>query len=445
MSAERWLVGVMLALGGCCAMAADLTEVYRKARDRDPVFRAAWHALRVAGERVPQARAALLPALSLTSGAGRQDGRASFGGAPDEERRVRSWNWSLQLTQPLWRAAAWAALDLAGQEERLARERFRLAEQDLALRSAQAYFDALVAGEAERVAGLQVGAVEQQLDLARSNFEVGAATVTDMREAQARLDLARAQAVAARNELDNRRTELERILGEPVDRLAGLRPDSSLPPPQPQDARAWADSAREQAPQVRIAQAAWEVAAREIEKNRAAHQPSLDLTASYGSNYGSGTLSSPADVSSRSRSGQIGINFSLPLYAGGGVESRVREALAAQDKAGEELEAARRQAAASARQAFAGVVNGLAQVDALASAVRSSESSLEANRIGYRIGTRINIDVLNAQHQLYAAQRDWHKARAETLMHGLRLKAANATLEEADLEAVNALLEEAPS
>lgn len=443
-SPSRWLACATLALGCCCnALAGDLVEVHRKARERDPVLRAAAYALQMATERVPQARAALLPSLFLTSASGGQEGRASFGGEPYEQRKVDNWNWNLQLTQPLWRASAWAALDVAEQQDRLAQAQFRLAEQELTLRVCQSYLDILVAQEARRVAQMQVDAIGQQLALARRNFEVGTATVTDVHEAQSRLDLSRSQAVAALNELENRRTELERIIGEPVDGLAGLREDSRMPVPQPRDAQAWTESAREQSLQVQIAEAALSVAARELDKSRAAHAPTLDLTAAYGSNYASGSISSPAHIAVRSRSGQIGINFSLPLYAGGGVQARVREAVAAQGRAEEELEAARRQAAALARQAYAGVVNGHAQIEALESAIRSSKSSLEANRIGYRIGTRINIDVLNAQQQLYAAERERNKARADTLMQALRLKAANATLDQAALRAINQLLERA--
>jgi hypothetical protein len=145
----------------------------------------------------------------------------------------------------------------------------------------------------------------------------------------------------------------------------------------------------------------------------------------------------------RSRSSQVGVSLTIPLYAGGGVQARVREALALKGKAEEDLEAARRLAATQARQAFAGVVNGAAQVQALGSAIVSSKSSLDANKVGYLVGTRINMEVLNAEQQLYTAQRDWHKARAETLVQGLRLKAANATLGEADLAAINDMLETA--
>ena len=442
---QRWLPGLPLLLlsGGALADTSDLMDVYRKAQARDPVYRGAVFVLQAARERVPQARAALQPALNLTGANGQQSGQASFSEAPYADRNVRTHSWNLQLTQPLWRAASWAALGQAERQEQLAQAQFRQAEQELILRSAQVYLDVLVAQEAERVAGQQVGAVAQQLGLAQRNFEVGTGTVTDVHEAQSRLDLARAQAVAARSESDNKRAEVDRMLGEPVVRLSNLRGSSQLPHLQPQTLQPWSDSAREQSLQVRIAQAALDVADREIAKSQAAHSPSLDFNAGYGSNFSSGSISSPADIMTRTRAGQVGLSLTIPLFAGGGTQARVREAIALKDKAAEDLEAARRLAMTQARQAFSGVTNGAAQLEALESAIRSSKSSVDANKIGFRIGTRINIDVLNAEQQLYAAQRDWHKARAETLMQGLRLKAANATLEEADLHAIDDLLEKA--
>ncbi|WP_411885928.1 TolC family outer membrane protein [Polaromonas sp. YR568] len=436
-----WLAGLPLLLASLSAPAGDLLEVYRQAQARDPIYRGAVYALQAARERVPQARAALLPAVSLVGAASRQAGQASFNELAPVPRDVHNRSWNLQLTQPLWRATASAALDQAGQQELLAEAQFRLAEQDLILRTAQAYLDVLVAQEAEHVAHLQISAMEQQRSLARRTFEGGTGTVTDVHEAQSRLDLSRAQAVVAGNELQNKLAELTRILGISHARLAGLRADSPLPRIQPEAAQPWLDSAREQSIQVRIARATLEVADREIAKSQAAHLPTLDMTATYGSNFTSGSITSPADISVRSRSSQVGVSLTIPLYAGGGVQARVREALALKGKAEEDLEAARRQAATQARQAFAGVVNGAAQVQALGSAIVSSKSSLDANKVGYLVGTRINMEVLNAEQQLYTAQRDWHKARAETLVQGLRLKAANATLGEADLSVINDMLE----
>ena len=282
--------------------------------------------------------------------------------------------------------------------------------------------------------------MQTQLALASRNYEVGIATVTDVHEAQARRDLALAQVAAADNEVLARFAGLEQNLGSLPKALATFAPDHDLPPPPAEDARTWAERARSQHPAVRIQEAALAVAAAEIERSQAAHGPTLDFVASYGRNFASGSMGSPADVSSRIDAAQVGVNLNVPLFAGGAVSARVRESTALRDKAVDDLETARRQAASQALQAWSGIHQGRAQLVALASAVASSRSAVEDNKTGYRIGTRINIDVLNAEQQLYAAQREWFKARVETLMQGLRLKAAGGLLEEGDLAAVNRLL-----
>ncbi|MBT2321740.1 TolC family outer membrane protein [Variovorax paradoxus] len=436
--------GLMLFMAGAlCAPAAaqveDLMDVYRKAIEHDPLHESARRTLEAAEQKLPQAMAGLLPAVALTGGTGRQQADASFSGAAAVERDVRSWNWNLQLTQPLFRWANVVAHRQAGAQVRQAREQYRLAEHELMLRVAQAYFDVLVAHEGISVADAQRQAVEQQLMLARRNFEVGMATVTDAYEAQSRFDLARAQAVAARTESDARWAELERILGTAPAGLRSLDAAAELPRPVPEDLQAWMSRAREEHPQVLIQLAAQDAAASEIERSRAAHWPTLDLTASHGSNYASGTVSSPADISTRVRSTQLGLQLSIPLYSGGAIDSRVREAISFLARADAELEAARRQAAASARQAFSAVANGRAQAEALRSAVQTSQSALDANKIGYRIGTRINIDVLNAEQQLHAARRDLFRACTDTILQSLRLKAAAGTLAVEDIESINRL------
>lgn len=441
MNAKTYLA-VALGCAGSLSWADDLSAIYGKAAQRDPVFSAARHSLEVVQERLPQARAGLLPSVSLNSGVNRQVGDASFNHEAPVDRGVRNWSWSLQLNQPLWRKANWVAYDQAQAQLGVAQAQFKQAQQDLMLRVAQAYFDVLVSQESQRVAQAQVGAVQQQLELAKRNFDVGVSTVTDVHEATARNDLSRAQQIGALNDLEVRRAELQKLLGEMVPALASLKPEISLPRPEPESASTWATDASLQNPQVHAQLAAWNVARKEVDKSRAGHWPTLDLVASRGNTFASGALSSPANIPSRVTTNQIGLQLNVPLYAGGGVQAKVREATAAVAKAVDDLEAARRQAAASATQAFSGVVNGHAQIEALASAVRSSKSAVDANKIGYRIGTRINIDVLNAEQQLYAAQRDLFKARAETILQGLRLKAAAGILEEADLRAVDQLLTE---
>ena len=315
-----------------------------------------------------------------------------------------------------------------------------MAEQDLILRTAQGYFDVLLAAEGVRVLDAQLKAVEEQWVLAKRNFEVGTGTVTDVHEAHARQALSRAQRVAAVNELSSKQADLERMLGEPM-ALMPMRLAQTLPRINTERLSDWSQSAAANNPQIRVQQAALDVARREVSKSNGAHLPTLDLVLSRSANYNSGTLSSPSDLESRVNTQQVGLQLTVPLFSGGGAQSRVREALALQEKAAAELEGARRNAEAQVRQAFAGVTNGQAQVEALQVAVEAGTNAVEGNKIGYRIGTRINPDVLNAEQQLFASLRDLSKARVETITQGLKLKAAAGMLQATDLAALELLLE----
>ncbi|NUA27139.1 TolC family outer membrane protein [Cupriavidus basilensis] len=422
------------------ANAIDLLSVYRLAQGGEPTFEASRYALDADREKVPQARASLLPGFNLNSNGNRQNGQANFAGSPYQDRNVNSWAWNLQLSQPVVRVASWIGLAQAGAQVEQAEAQFAQAQSDLILRTSQAYFDLLTARDSVTVAKAQLKAVEQQRVLAKRRYEVGEATITDVYEAQSRHDLGRSQLVQALNEQEARLAELERVAGPLPDPPAGLKADVNLPSPEPMDVGSWMHNARENNPAVRTQRAAVEVAEKEVSKNRAAHLPTLDLTAGYGNNYTSGSMTSPADIENRVRSGTIGLQLTIPIYQGGAVNSRVNEAISNRYKSRAELEAARRQAATLARQAYGGVTSGLSQVQALTSAVMSSLDSVNANKIGYRIGTRVNIDVLNAEQQLFSAQRDLAKARYDTILQGLRLKAAAGALTETDVVAVNALL-----
>ncbi|WP_454720319.1 MULTISPECIES: TolC family outer membrane protein [Cupriavidus] len=440
---KRFIHMVLAAAGTLAAshaVAIDLLSVYWQAQGGDPTFEAARHALDAGRQRLPQARAGVLPSLSLNGNGSRQNGQASFAGSPYQDRNVNGWTWNLQLSQPVVRVANWIGVAQAGAQVEQAEAQFAQAEADLILSTAQAYFDLLTARDSVAVAKAQLRAVEQQRVLAKRRYDVGEATITDVYEAQSRHDLGRSQLVQALNDQESKQAELERLAGPLADPLAGLKVEINLPAPEPADVGAWIGNARENNPAVRTQLAAVEVAEKEVSKHRAGHLPTLDFTAGYGRNYTSGTMTSPADIENRVRSGTIGLQLTIPIYQGGGIHSRVTEAIANMHKSRAELEAARRQAATRARQAFGGVTSGLSQVEALTSAVTSSLDSVNANRIGYRIGTRVNIDVLNAEQQLFAAQRDLARARYDTILQGLRLKAAAGMLTEADVVAINTLL-----
>ena len=423
--------------------AQSLTDAFRKAQAQDAQYAIARKTFDASLEKLPQARAGLLPTLNLTGNKNMQAGEASFSDAAYIQREPNNWSWTLQLTQPLLRWGNWASYQQADAQVRQATEQFALAQQDLILRTAQSYFDVLLATENLRVLEAQLKAVDEQWILAKRNFEVGTGTVTDVHEAHAKYALSVAQRVAAVNELSSKQADLERMLGEPM-ALAPVQLAKTLPTIRTERIDEWRIAAAAHNPQIKVQQAALEVAQREVDKSTSGHLPTLDLVLSRSANYNSGTLSSPTDLESRVNTHQVGLQLTVPLFTGGATQSRVREALALQQKAGAELELAQRNAESQVRQAFAGVTNGQAQVEALQIAVEAGKSAVEGNKIGFKIGTRIIPDVLNAEQQLYASLRDLSKARIETVTQGLKLKAAAGLLQTTDLAALELLMEPLP-
>jgi outer membrane protein len=284
----------------------------------------------------------------------------------------------------------------------------------------------------------QKDAVTEQLASAKRNFEVGTQTITDTHEAQAAYDLVISQEIAAVNDLENRKTALQAIIGTPPGALATLRGGVNLMAPQPANIDQWVSAAENQNYSVSVAELQLETAKREISRQRAGHYPSLNLVASSQHT----DLSGQTLQSGRTTNNAIGVQYSIPIFSGFAVTSHVRESIALEDKARNDLEANRRNAALLARQSFLGVNSGMAQVKALEAAEVSSTSALESNKLGYQVGVRINIDVLNAQRQLYQTRTDLAKARYNTILAGLKLKAAAGSLREEDLQPVNALLQQ---
>ncbi len=437
---RRTVVVLVLAGLSLSAHGETLLEIYRLAQGNDPTFDAARYAFEAAQQKVPQARAGLLPALNLNGNDNATVASSKFTNTPVVTRDVHAWTWTLQLTQPLIRAQNIYAYRESASLVEQARAQYTQAEQDLILRVTQTYFDVLVAQESIEVADAQVNAMGEQLALAQRGFETGTNAITDVHEAKSRSDLARAQRIAALNELEAKRAELEKVVGQSSNTLAALQPTVVVPKPQPDDARAWMEQARENNPAVLAPKAAVKAAEAEVSKNRAEYSPTLDLVGSYEHNYSSGTVGTPSTFATRASSSQAGVQLNIPLFSGGTTNSRVIEAIANKNKAAAELEVARRQSGTDARQAYAAIVNGLAQIEALESAVESSKSAVNGNQIGYKLGIHMNIDVLNAEQQLYTAQRDLLKARYDTLFQGFKLRAAAGVLTESDVQEVNGLL-----
>jgi len=406
--------------------ATDLMQAYSDAQSYDSQFASARAARAAGAEKSEQGRALLLPAVSASANA-RRINRGDL--------EFTSNAYQIDLRQPLYAPASFEQLEQSKLQVTITETQFAQARQELIVRLAQAYFDVLAAQDATMFIQTQKIAIAEQLESAKRNFEVGTATITDTHEAQSRFDLALAQEIAAQNDLEVKRNALAQITGKLPAELAGLKQGVKLEPPQPAQADSWVASAEQHNFAVTAQRLVAEIARRDITRNRAGHLPTADLTASYGR---SSPFPGAIPITTTST---VGVQFNLPLFSGYAVTSRVRESIALEDKARADLDTARRNAAQGARSAYLGVQSGLSQVRALEAAEISSNSSLESNRLGYQVGVRINIDVLNAQQQLYSTRRDLAKARYDTLVNSLKLKAAAGNLTDPDVAQLNAFLQ----
>ncbi|HKU70753.1 MAG TPA: TolC family outer membrane protein [Burkholderiales bacterium] len=438
---NRFAIALVLLLGAASASGADLLEIYRLAQASDAQYasaRAAWSA---GQEKLPQGLAGLLPSASVSALSQYNDRDIRFRSPTllSSSAQFNSNSVSLSVLQPLYRPQNYAAYGQAKTQVMQTDAIFAQAAQDLVFRVAQAYFDVLLSQDTIEFTQAQLTAIGRQLEQAKRNFEVGTATITDTHEAQSRYDITVSTEIAARNDLELKKRQLELIIGRPAPAVASLGKRFELRSPEPNSMDRWVAEAGENNLQVRVNRAGLEFASQEIERNRAGHRPSIDAFATYSdAGAGSGVQGGPGnDTTSRI----VGVQVSVPLYQGGLVSSRVREAVANEDKARQDLETARRTAELTARQAFLGVTSGIAQVRALEAALVSSQSSLDSTRLGQEVGVRTQVDVLNAQQQLSQTRRDLAQAKYNYILTLLRLKSAVGQLTEQDLALVNLWLD----
>lgn len=429
------VAAAVLALGAP-ARAQSLVDLYESARAFDANFQSAKLQYEANLARADQARAGILPTAGLSAGASRS---AFENTNPAIERGFSSQTATLSASQPLYRPANRATYEQGLKQVDAAKAQLEVAQQDLLVRTSQAYFDALAAQDTLTFVQAQKAAVAEQLASAKRNFEVGTSTITDTREAQARFDLVTAQEIAAENDLRVKKLALDTVAGRTGAQPKGLSIPITLPSVMPQDVNVWVLQSELVHPSIRQAQTALEVAALEITKAEAGHKPTLDLNASYNLNR-SPSGNAQSALGGRNNTASIGLAFNLPLFAGFATQNRIRETLSLKDKAQSDLEGARRSVALATRTAYFGVQSGQGQVKALEAAEASSQSALDANKLGYQVGVRINIDVLNSQSQLFQTKRDLAQARYNVLLGGLRLRQANGTLVPDDLLIINSLL-----
>lgn len=423
------------------ASGADLQEIYGMAQSSDAQYAAARSAWSAGQEKLPQGLSGLLPsaAISANSQHNDRDFRPRDPTAVSTTSQFNSNSFALSVTQPLYRPQNYSAYEQSKSQVQQSDAVFAQAAQDLLLRVAQAYLDVLLAQDTIVFAQAQLVAIGRQLEQAKRNFEVGTATITDTNEAQSRYDLTVSLEITAKNDLEIRKRFLELIIGRPAPGLSPLGPKFKPQFPEPNNPSPWVDQAGINNPQVRAGQANLEFAAKEVERNRAGHRPTLDAFATYtdAANGISSVGLSVTDTTTR----VFGVQLAIPIYQGGLVSSRVREALANEEKARQDLENVRRTAQLTAQQTFLGVATGVSQVKALEAALVSSQSSLDSTRLGQEVGVRTVIDVLNAQQQLSQTRRDLAQAKYNYILALLRLKAAAGQLTEQDLALVNAWLD----
>ena len=415
------------------ARAQSLLELYDAAHGFDATYLAARALADSAQYRVEQVEALNRPSAAATASIGNSRTDLPVLGSSNGASRQAAVNGRY----PLLNRANSASIAQARKSLETAQADLDSAEQDLILRVAQAYFDVLAAQDTLGTTRASKAAITEQLASAKRNFEVGTATITDTREAQARFDLATAQEIAADNDLRTKRIALDQLVGRAGVAPRPLRTPVVLPDTAPANPDEWVTAADAQHPGVLRARVGLEVAQLEITKARAAQLPTIDAVASIGGSYSRGAaVALPGTTSSAS----LGVQLNWPLYTGGAVQNRIKETLVLEDKSRYDLEAARRGVAQGTRVAYFGVQSGVAQVKALEAAEASSKLALEATQLGYKVGVRVNLDVLNAQTQLFQTRRDLDKARYDVLVGGLRLRQAAGRVTPDDVAATDRLL-----
>jgi outer membrane protein len=419
----------LAALAPSLASAQSLIQLYDAAHAYDANYLSARAQYESAPYRVDQTRALLRPNVSLAANAGEL--KAYLENSPNPTNS--SYGVTITGRQPIINQSN--RTTIAQSERSLVSSQADLdaAEQDLMLRVSQAYFDVLGAQDTLETTRASKTAIAEQLASAKRNFEVGTATITDTREAQARYDLATAQEIAADNDLVTKRIALDQLVGRTNVTPRQLAVPVVLPLPKT-SVEEYVSRAAEEHPSVRRALVAFEVAQLETEKARAQRLPTVDAVASVGNGRG---LYQPGAFGQTT---SIGLQLNVPIYSGGAIQNRIKETLVLEERARNDLESARRGVTQTTRQAYYTLQSGAAQVKALEAAEASSQLALEATQVGYRVGIRVNVDVLNAQSQLYQTRRDLARARYDVLLATLRLRQASGQLTPADVLAIDRLL-----
>ncbi|MGR9114775.1 MAG: TolC family outer membrane protein [Gammaproteobacteria bacterium] len=430
----------MLILAGIQspALAQDLIEIYQLALQNDPVLKQAFAQQNATGETQDQSLARFLPIINATAASSKNWLHNKKAGADFRGLQVNQefWNhtFNLNFVQPVFHWDHWVQLSQADNQIAQAEADYWSEQQNLMVRITEAYFNVLSARDTLDFATAEKKAISRQLEQAQQRFEVGLIAITDVYEAQAGFDQARASEIEAENNLDNQKEALREIIGEHEIELSILGENLALIGPDPADISAWSQAAEKNNFSIVSALNQAEFARKEIEVKNTGHLPQLDIVGSYGVSDNNSTFGFRGDNQT------IGLQLNVPLFEGGAVNSRTRQARYEYEVAKEKLTQTQRSVKRLVKDAYRGVVSNIGRVDALKATVKSAESALEATQVGFEVGTRTMVDVLTEQRNLFRAKRDYARSRYDYLINSIKLKQAASSLTVADLEYINFLL-----
>lgn len=421
--------------------AAGLLDAFRLAEQNDAKYRAAVANYQATRTRVPQTRAGLLPSVNATGDIPRNDVETvtdlDILSQPRGRALYDSTGYRLSLKQPVYNAVAFAALRQARAEVRRAEAEYIVARHDLIVRVAEAYFQVLAAKDSLNFAIAERQATARQLEIAEGRREVGLAAITDVHDARARYEIAKAQEIDAENQLEDKQEALRELTGSRIEMLSPLSQSMPLITPDPPDIEQWVRAAAAQSFAIAVRRETVEMAREEVQRQRAGHYPTLDIVGNQTRQDADASISGPGV---RSDTGTVGLQLNVPLYQGGAVSARTSEAAHRYMAARAELEGQRRATERATRTAYHGAASGAARVSALMQAVTAAGRAFDAKRQGFEAGINSNLDVLDAARELFRARRDLAAARYEYVQNTLRLKQAVGSLSEDDLIQANSWL-----
>ena len=416
-----------------------LLDVYQQALINDPTLASALSANQAAQEIIEQGKALYRPTVNFSANATASQTDIQYLGTGfnqfrnEGKQNFEGYNYGVEARQPIFRKQNLVQIEQSKTQVSQADKQYHLSQQALILRATQAYFDVLIAQDKIDLIGAQKTAILGQLDQAKATFEVGTATITDVNEAQARYDLIVAQEIAAVNEHQIAKRAIQALTGQIPDQLATGKANIEVVP-LGQTMQDWQQIAVQNNLNIQIQQDALKLAEQEVERANAGHLPTLDAVASYNKNYANGGTSG---VGNDLSNGTIGLQLQIPLYQGGAISSRARQAVLNKQKAQDDVEIARRQVDLETQRAYLNLSSSIAQVKALEQALTSSQSQLDSTKLGYEVGVRTSVDVLNAQQQFFSAKRDLLQARYNYLVNIIRLKSASGLVAEVDVQEID--------